>query len=67
MKTTTTMTPELAIYCLRRKPQSRIEASACKAALEALGAAGVSLWEIEGSVMRSLTADELAVLESARS
>jgi hypothetical protein len=33
--------------------------------LEVLGRAGVPVYEVEGDVMRSLTADELAVIEAA--
>ncbi len=65
--TNTTMTTEAAIYCLRREPQTAMQARSCKAALEALGRAGVQTWEIEGDIMRPLTDAEAAILGSARS
>lgn len=60
------MAPEAAVYVLRRKAQNDAEARSHKAALQALGRAGVPTWEIEGDVMRPLTADELAVIAAAR-
>lgn len=60
------MTAESAVYVLRRKIQNDAEARCHKAALEALGRAGVPTWEVEGDIMRSLTDDELATLEAAR-
>lgn len=58
---------DMAIYCLRREPQSEQQARACRAALETIGRSTIPIRDAEVDIMRPFSLDELAVLRSIRS
>lgn len=66
MTTMIEMSPEDAVYIVRRRPQGAAERSVVARALRVLAGSGATLYEVEVDAMRRLDADEIAILASAR-